>query len=177
MPFLGKNLGTKWKFRQCCCFEQPFSTARRTGKADGFAEKKGQIFIKIKSGRATLAKEKIYKCFNVMNLVSIVAFENFEWLLMTPAVICNNCNFPIQYWSNILSNEFLGYDIWTLPAMLNRVRYQWKVCYNKLKQGNFRKIDVGGESQDIYQELAVTSGHTKSFFSKILGRFLKTQRY
>ena len=61
--------------------------------------------------------------------------------------------------------------------MLNRVRYQWKVCYNKLKQGNFRKIDVGGESQDIFQELAVTSGHTKSFFSKILGRFLKTQRY
>ena len=52
-----------------------------------------------------------------------------------------------------------------------------KVCYNKLKQGNFQKTDVGGESQDICQELAVTSGHTKSFFSKILGRFLKTQRY
>ena len=46
-----------------------------------------------------------------MNLVSLVAFENFEWLLMTPAVICNNCNFTKQYWSNILSNEFLGGNI------------------------------------------------------------------
>ena len=51
----------------------------------------------------------------------------------------------------------------------------WKVCY-KLKQGNFQKTDVGGESQDICQELAVTSVHTKSFFAKIFGRFLKTWR-
>ena len=75
----------------------------------------------------------------IMNLVSLVAFENFEWLLMTPAVICNNCNFTKQYWSNILSNEFLGGDIWTLLAILSCVKCQWKVCYNKLKQGNFQK--------------------------------------
>ena len=49
----------------------------------------------------------------------------------------------------------------------------WKVFYNKSKQGNVEKTDVGGEIQDICQELPVTSGHTKSFFSKIFGRFLK----
>ena len=63
-----------------------------------------------------------------------------------------------------------------LLAMLSHVKCQWKVCYNKLKQGNFQKADVGGEIQDICQELAVTSGHTKSFFAKIFGRFLKTRR-
>ena len=110
----------------------------------------------------------------IMNLNSLVAFENFKWLLITPAVICNNCTFTKQYWKNILGNEFLGGDIWTLPAILSHVRCQWKVCCNKLKQGNFKKTDVGGESQDICQELKVTSGHTKSFFSKIFGRFLKT---
>ena len=31
-----------------------------------------------------------------MNLVSLVAFENFKWLLMTPAVICNNCTLVLQ---------------------------------------------------------------------------------
>ena len=113
---------------------------------------------------------------HIMNLVSLVAFENFEWLLMTPAVICNNCNFTKQYWSNILSNEFLGGNIWTLLAILSHVKCQWKVCYNNLKQGNFQKPDVGGESQDICQGLAVTSGHTKSFFAEIFGRFLKTWR-
>ena len=51
-----------------------------------------------------------------------------------------------------------------------------KFVYNKLKQGNFQKTDVAGESQDICQELAVTSVHTKSFFAKIFGRFLKTWR-
>ena len=35
-------------------FEQQFSTPGHEGKADGFVEKKGQIFIEIKSGRATL---------------------------------------------------------------------------------------------------------------------------
>ena len=111
-----------------------------------------------------------------MNLVSLVAFENFEWLLMTPAVICNNCNFTKQYWSNVLSNEFLGGKIWMLPAILSHVKCQWKVCYSKLKQGNFQKTDIGDESQGICQKLAVTSGHTKLFFSKIFGRFLKTQQ-
>ena len=112
----------------------------------------------------------------IMNLVSLVAFENFEWLLITPAVICNNCNFTKQYWINILRNEFLGGEIWMLPVILICVKCQWKICYNKLKQGNFQKTDIGGESQGICQELSVTSGHTKSFFSKIFGRFLKTQQ-
>ena len=53
------------------------------------------------------------------------------------------------------------------------------VRYNKLKQGNFQKTDVGGESQDICQELAVTSDHTKYFFfleilknMAIIGRYM-----
>ena len=90
---------------------------------------------------------------------------------MTPAVICNNCNFTKQCWSNILSNEFLSGDIWTFPAILSHVKCQWKVCYNKLKKGNFQKTDVGEESQDICQELTVTSDHTKSFFLRYLGDF------
>ena len=49
--------------------------------------------------------------FHIMNLVSLVAFENFKWLLIMPAVICNNCTFTKQYWRNILGNEFLGGDI------------------------------------------------------------------
>ena len=48
-----------------------------------------------------------------MNLVSLVVFENFEWLLMTPAVIYNSCNFTKQYWTKILSNELSGGDIRT----------------------------------------------------------------
>ena len=95
-----------------------------------------------------------------MNLVSLV--ENFEWLFVTPAAIYNNCNFTKQYWSNILSNELLGGNIWTPPLILSRVRCQWKVCYNKLKRGDFQKTDGWGESQDICQELAITSGHIKS---------------
>ena len=102
-----------------------------------------------------------------MNLVSLPAFENFKWLLMTPAVIYNKCNFIKQYWSNILSNEFLGGNIWMLPAILSHVQCQWKVCYNKLKQENFLKTDVGGKIQDICQELVVTSFYT-SFFLKYL---------
>ena len=35
-----------------------------------------------------------------------------------------------------------------LLAILSHVKCQWKVCYNKLKQGNFQKTDVGGETQD-----------------------------
>ena len=96
---------------------------------------------------------------------------------MTLTVICNNCNFTKQYRSNILSNKFLGGNIWMLPVILSCVKCQWKVCYNnKFKQGNFEKTNIGGESQGICQEPAVTSGHTKSFFSKIFGRFLKTQQ-
>ena len=53
-----------------------------------------------------------------MNLNSLVAFENFKWLLITQAVICNNCTFTKQYWRNILGIEFLGVNIWTLPAIL-----------------------------------------------------------
>ena len=92
----------------------------------------------------------------IMNLVSLVVLENFELsAVITPSVI-----------SNILSNEALGGNIWIFPVILSCVKGQWKVCYNKLKQGNFQKTAVGGETQDICQELAiaVTSGHTKSFF-------------
>ena len=46
-----------------------------------------------------------------------------------------------------------------------------------VNQGNFQKTDAGGKSQDICQELAVTSGHTKAYFSKIFWEFLKTQRH
>ena len=92
-----------------------------------------------------------------MNLVNLVAFENFEWLLLTAAVIYSNCNFTKQYWSNILSYELSRSDIWTPPAISSRVKGQWKVCYNKLKQGNFPKTDVGSEIQGICQELVKQS--------------------
>ena len=38
------------------------------------------------------------------------------------------------------------------------------------------QTDVGGESQDMCQELEVASGHTKSFSSKIFWGLLKTKR-
>ena len=57
----------------------------------------------------------------------------------------------------LLSTGFLGGDIWMLLVILSHVKCQWKVCYNKLKQGNFQKTDVGGESQDIY--LSRTCSH------------------
>ena len=112
----------------------------------------------------------------IMNLVSLVAFENFKWLLMTPssAVICNNCTFTKLYcWNNTLSNEFLDGNIWTLPAILSCVKCHWKVCYNKLKQRNFQK-NWCWRWKPRYKELAVTSGHTKAFSSMIFRRFLKT---
>ena len=62
MPSLGKSLGNNGNLDDAAGFEQPFSAAGRTGKADGFVEKKGQIFIKIKSGTAMLAQDKIDKC-------------------------------------------------------------------------------------------------------------------
>ena len=52
-------------------------TAGHTGKADGFVEKKGQIFIKIKSGEWCSWRRKFTCAFYHMNLVSLVAFENF----------------------------------------------------------------------------------------------------
>ena len=68
----------------------------------------------------------------------------------------------------MLSKELLGGNIWIPPAILSCVKYQWNGCNNKLKQRHFQKTDVGGESQYIFQELAVTSGHTKSFFKDVL---------
>ena len=118
-------------------------------KADDFVVKRSN-FHQNQNRESDTCKGENLQVLDIMNLVSLVAFENFEWLLMTQAVICNNCNFTKQYWSNILSNEFLGGDIWMLLAILSHVKCQWKVCYNKLKQGNFQKTDVGGESQDIY---------------------------
>ena len=48
--------------------------------------------------------------------------------------------------------------------------------YNKFNQGNFQKIDIESESQDICQELTVTSGRAKQSFPEIFGTFLKTQQ-
>ena len=160
MPSLGKSLGTKWKFKQCCRLWITILYCWMHRQGWWLCWKKGQIFIKIKSGSDAREGENLQVLY-MMNLVSLVIFENFEWLLMTPAVICNNCNFTKQYWSNILSNEFLGGDIWMLLAILSHVKSQWKVCYNKLKQGNFQKTDVGGESQDIY--LSRTCTHQWSY--------------
>ena len=61
-----------------------------------------------------------------------------------------------------LSNHFLLLDV------------QARLMVN---QGNFQKTDAGGKTQDICQELAVTSGHTKAYFSKIFQVFLKTQQH
>ena len=78
MPFLEKSLGTNSKFRERCgSFEHPFSIAGRAGKADGFVQKRpnfhqNQIRESDACGGENL--EVLY----IMNLVSLVAFENFE---------------------------------------------------------------------------------------------------
>ena len=42
------------------------------------------------------------------------------------------------------------------------------VISNKFNQGNFQKTNAGSKSQDICQELTVTSGHAKAYFTEIL---------
>ena len=39
---------------------------------------------------------------------------------------------------------------------------------NKFNHGNFQKSDAGSKSQDICQELTVTTGHTQASSSEIL---------
>ena len=39
---------------------------------------------------------------------------------------------------------------------------------NKFNHGNFQKTDAGSKSQDICQELTVTTGHTQASSSEIL---------
>ena len=39
---------------------------------------------------------------------------------------------------------------------------------NKFNHGNFQNNDAGGKSQDVCQELTVTTGHIQAFSSEIL---------
>ena len=45
---------------------------------------------------------------------------------------------------------------------------------NKFNHGNFQKTDAGSKSQDICQELTVTTGHTQGSSSEILRILQKT---
>ena len=49
------------------------------------------------------------------------------------------------------------------PVILSCIKCLWKVCYNKLKQGNFQKTDVGDESQNICQELSCQWGFFRKY--------------
>ena len=105
----------------------------------------------------------------IMNLVSLVVLENFELsAVITPSVI-----------SNILSNEALGGNIWIFPVILSCVKGQWKVCYNKLKQGNFQKNCCWWWNPRYLSRTCsccdpvVIQNH---FLSTIFGRLLKTRR-
>ena len=60
--------------------EQPFSTARHAGKADGFIEKKSQNFHQNQIWESGACEGE--------NL-PVVAVENFEWLLMTIVATCS----------------------------------------------------------------------------------------
>ena len=40
--------------------------------------------------------------------------------------------------------------------------------HNKFKEENFQKTDTEGKSQDICQELTVTSGYSKVFFLRYM---------
>ena len=53
----------------------------------------------------------------------------------------------------------------------------WKVCLYliyKFNYGNFQKTDAGSKSQDICQELTVTTSHTEASSSEILRIFWNT---
>ena len=94
---------------------------------------------------------------------------------MTSAVIYKNCNLTKQFENKIFSSEFLGGNI-LMPLAIIKPSLVPVKSYNKFNQGNFQKTDTEGKSQDICQELTVTCGHTKLFFSELFGGFLKTQQ-
>ena len=73
-------------------FKQPFSTAGHAGKANDSAEKKRPNFHQNQIRESDACEGENLQVLYIMNLVSFVAFEKFEWLSMTPAVIYNNCN-------------------------------------------------------------------------------------
>ena len=71
--------------------EQPFSTARHAGKADGFIEKKSQNFHQNQIWESGACEGENLPVLYAMNIVSLVAVENFEWLLMTIVATCSPC--------------------------------------------------------------------------------------
>ena len=95
---------------------QFFSIAECASEVDRRFENVVQIFMKITSGIATPIK-KSHKCHKSWVLDCLVVSEKFKSLLMTLAIIHNNCTLSKQFWSNILSNSFLGVDILTFAAI------------------------------------------------------------
>ena len=77
-------------------FEQSFSFAGRADKADGLVEKRPN-FHQNQIRESDACERKNLQVLYIMNLTSLVAFENFELLLMTSVVIYNNCNFTKQH--------------------------------------------------------------------------------
>ena len=107
--------------------EQLFSIAERASEVDRLFENVGQIFMKITSGRAAPIKKTVHKCRKSWILDCLVVSEKFESLLMTLASIHNKCTLSKQFWSNILSNSFLGGEILTFSAVLSGLSSLWKV--------------------------------------------------
>ena len=60
-------------------------------------KKKGPNFNQNKIWESNACEGESLQVLYIVNLVSLVAFENFEELLMTPAIIYNNGNFTKQY--------------------------------------------------------------------------------
>ena len=77
-------------------FEQTFSTAGRTDKVDGLVEKRPN-FHQNQIRESDACERENLQMLYIINLISLVAFEKFELLLMTSAVIYNNCSFTKQH--------------------------------------------------------------------------------
>ena len=60
-------------------------------------KKKGPNFHQNQIRESNACEGESLQVLYIVNLVSLVAFENFEELLMTPAIIYNNGNFTKQY--------------------------------------------------------------------------------
>ena len=73
----------------------------------------------------------------------------------------------------ILSNKFLGFNI-LMPLVIIKSSLLPIKSYIKFNQGSVQKLDTEDKSQDIYQELTVTSGH--QIFLEIFAGLLKTRQ-
>ena len=71
------------------------------GEVNGFVGKKAKFSSESNLGQQRLQRREFTSAIYICHEFSLVAFENSEQLLMTPAVIYNNCN-PHKNISEIL---------------------------------------------------------------------------